>query len=231
MSSLALECRQVPNVVTLLCLFASTAASVLACSTSQATRLNPGAEPERYRVVCAGSFHQCRTRVKEICGDDFHVIEQESNKPEAKDVEQTGVSSTAPSEGIVDWRGEMVVQCGRLRAPVRLVRQTPVAKPGGKSAGGVGPAPLPHGAHPPATPPRAAERVCVPGVTQACLGPGACSGAQACIADGTGFGACDCGDVRSPVAGAPAAGAPSASTPATPVQGPSTPAPAPSAAP
>ncbi len=37
------------------------------------------------------------------------------------------------------------------------------------------------------------ERVCTPGETQACLGAGACNGAQACTADGLGFGACDCG--------------------------------------
>lgn len=35
---------------------------------------------------------------------------------------------------------------------------------------------------------------CTPGATQACLGPGACEGAQMCLADGSGFGACDCGD-------------------------------------
>jgi hypothetical protein len=37
------------------------------------------------------------------------------------------------------------------------------------------------------------EPECTPGVTQACLGPGACSGAQACRSDGSGWGACDCG--------------------------------------
>jgi hypothetical protein len=37
------------------------------------------------------------------------------------------------------------------------------------------------------------ETECTPGVTQACLGPGACSGAQACRSDGSGWGACDCG--------------------------------------
>jgi hypothetical protein len=40
----------------------------------------------------------------------------------------------------------------------------------------------------------AVARSCVPGATQACLGPGACSGAQACRDDGEGFLPCDCGD-------------------------------------
>jgi hypothetical protein len=38
-----------------------------------------------------------------------------------------------------------------------------------------------------------AARACVPGSTQVCVGPGACSGGQACLADGTGFSPCDCG--------------------------------------
>jgi hypothetical protein len=36
-------------------------------------------------------------------------------------------------------------------------------------------------------------RVCVPGTTQACFGPGRCEGAQACLDGGEGFGPCDCG--------------------------------------
>src|SRR4051812_16504793 len=46
-------------------------------------------------------------------------------------------------------------------------------------------------APPPVTSP--IERVCVPGSTQACLGPGACPGAQACRDDASGFLPCDCG--------------------------------------
>ena len=34
---------------------------------------------------------------------------------------------------------------------------------------------------------------CVPGITQACLGPAACKGAQSCLPSGGGFGPCDCG--------------------------------------
>lgn len=43
-------------------------------------------------------------------------------------------------------------------------------------------------------------RVCVPGATQACFGPGRCEGAQACLAGGEGFGPCNCGTL--PDAGA-----------------------------
>lgn len=41
-----------------------------------------------------------------------------------------------------------------------------------------------------------APRVCIPGATQACLGPGACQGAQACRDDASGYLPCDCGPAR-----------------------------------
>jgi hypothetical protein len=73
-------------------------------------------------------------------------------------------------------------------------------------------APLPNAAAPDAPPapsalpPNAAEHVissahlgaCTPGSTQRCVGAAACSGGQACLADGSGFGACDCGTAPAP---------------------------------
>jgi hypothetical protein len=58
-----------------------------------------------------------------------------------------------------------------------------------------------------APPPAAApvpSRTCMPGATQACVGPAGCGGGQACQSDGAAFGPCDCG------------GAPPPRTPATP---------------
>jgi hypothetical protein len=58
---------------------------------------------------------------------------------------------------------------------------------------------------------QSATRVCASGDTRACVGPGGCPGGQTCRPDGTGFGPCDCGAVKTlppPVsvgdAGAPA---------------------------
>lgn len=59
----------------------------------------------------------------------------------------------------------------------------------GASAASSAPAPVAAAAAPSAAPARA----CIPGATQACLGPGACQGAQACREDGVGFLPCDCG--------------------------------------
>lgn len=39
-----------------------------------------------------------------------------------------------------------------------------------------------------------AAPLCTPGVSVACIGPGACQGGQVCNLDGSGFGACDCGE-------------------------------------
>jgi len=40
----------------------------------------------------------------------------------------------------------------------------------------------------------APRQACVPGSTQACVGPGACQGGQACSPDGSTWQLCDCGD-------------------------------------
>jgi hypothetical protein len=47
----------------------------------------------------------------------------------------------------------------------------------------------------PAESQRPAAATCTRGQTRECVGPGACKGGQACLPDGTGFGACDCGPV------------------------------------
>jgi hypothetical protein len=36
---------------------------------------------------------------------------------------------------------------------------------------------------------------CTPGTTQRCVGAAACEGGQSCLANGSGYGACDCGKV------------------------------------
>jgi hypothetical protein len=54
-------------------------------------------------------------------------------------------------------------------------------------------------AAPPADAKPAAPRACTAGETRECVGPAACKGGQACVADGSGFGPCDCGPVPPPV--------------------------------
>lgn len=47
----------------------------------------------------------------------------------------------------------------------------------------------------------AATSVCTKGSTQACVGAGACQGGQSCLPDGSGYGACDCGEATAKKAG------------------------------
>ncbi len=48
----------------------------------------------------------------------------------------------------------------------------------------------------PAAAPATASSACTKGSTQACVGPGACQGGQVCLADGSGYGPCDCGSQK-----------------------------------
>ena len=47
-------------------------------------------------------------------------------------------------------------------------------------------------------------RTCATGETRECVGPAACKGGQVCLADGSGFGTCDCGPAAPPPSGPPA---------------------------
>lgn len=87
---------------------------------------------------------------------------------------------------------ELVVRCQtqhvRLKGP--LVETPPAVV---QTASAPSPAPV-------SAPAPKAALACVPGSTQTCVGPGACAGGQACLADGSGFGACDCGGSTPPSA-------------------------------
>jgi hypothetical protein len=76
-----------------------------------------------------------------------------------------------------------------------------------------------------ALPAAAAPRapVCTQGQTRECVGAGACKGGQACLPDGTGFAACDCGPVVVAPAPEPSVSPASPSPSSSPVQPPPAP--------
>lgn len=69
------------------------------------------------------------------------------------------------------------------------------------------------------------SKACTVGQTRECVGPAACKGGQSCLADGSGYGACDCGPAPNnaaeaapppPISPPPPAAPGNASEPATP---------------
>lgn len=183
--------------------------SISCGATAHAFRLNPEVEPEQYRVTCKKRFYFCEKEARAQCEGEYQELSRFSNQPEQTLVKDSDLSSTGPAKGQANWEGELTVECGRLLPPLRLNRPT---EPGAAPVASTEPfAPGAPKAAPSEPPPASAERVCVPGVTQACLGPGACNGAQACLESGQGFGPCDCGTP------AGAATSPSSTVPVTPV--------------
>lgn len=138
-------------------------ASAAACSNQRVGR-TPLPDGS-FRIECRKSLAFCLDELTEdICRDYGYDVVQ------AKEVvTRNGVE---PVNSIVTT-SEAVIRCRSSGALIGDAAKTPAAAPVASQA----------------TP----ARGCFPGSTQACLGPGACKGAQTCGADGARFGSCDCG--------------------------------------
>jgi hypothetical protein len=150
-----------------------------ACSGSRAVRQADG----RYRMHCTGNLGGCAHRAGAVCGDEGYQILEGFQRPRvygAPDGEQVAVD-----------RSEIVFRCGSAEAEETL----PTTRP---------PPPAPKRATRRKTkPPAPRPAVCTPGSTQSCVGPGGCTGGQACLESASGFGPCDCGPAPAVDAGAP----------------------------
>jgi hypothetical protein len=149
-----------------------------ACSRSaKAVRLPSDADAYIYRITCGESIEICREKAVELCKAGYEILESVGAPISPPRVSTApGPRSTGSRYQHPDWAGQIVVAC------VQTGRARPTA------------APLPAVQTPASA---SDERVCVPGATQECLGPAACRGAQACLLDGRGYGACDCGNAGS----------------------------------
>lgn len=140
-----------------------------ACSAAQEKRLADGS----WQIRCGEAMHRCASRADLLCGDDGYEV-------------LGGGTRGRMLGGPNGYRArvqasELVVRCG----------PDPVIAPEAEQ--------VPEGARDEGAPrseralgTETAER-CMPGATQACVGPGGCSGGQACREDGGGYGPCDCG--------------------------------------
>ena len=122
-------------------------------------------------------MNECVQHFEAVCMDKRYRILSGQSKRDVRDVDP----------GTREYRtSELVALCDRDALPPQI------AGAGGPAAV-VAPGP---GLMLAASASVASRSICVPGSTQACVGPGGCSGGQACRADGAGFGVCDCGPSR-----------------------------------
>jgi hypothetical protein len=152
------------------------AAGVLGCS-------RQAVQPERlpngtFSFKCDEELWVCLSHVRDVCKDGPYEVLSGHEEPRMHGVDESRVES---------HRSRAIVRCLRPGQEVKLASPAPVHAP--RVVHAVPGKPLP----PRAPRPTPVPRACVPGATQACVGPAACTGGQACVADGSGFGPCDCG--------------------------------------
>ncbi len=141
---------------------------------------HPQALPDGSLVLeCEGELSQCVSRAESFCGDDpVEVLEAGSREGRHGDARYSDGSRISTVKFV----------CGNSHAAIdirfRRRRHQPESPP-------------PAAATATNAPPAATSAVCAPGATQACFGAGACQGGQTCLAEGEGWGPCDCGDQSS----------------------------------
>src|SRR5688572_12156751 len=163
---------------------------VLAVSALTIGCSRPGVKVQRFadgsrELTCDYPLWKCLLHVDDYCkGASFEVLYAHDDQH----------LYGAPGAEVESRTSRAVVHCLGLHAkPAVAPGVPPAAAPAAASA-----------APRPAAPAMAAPaRVCVPGTTQACVGPAACSGGHSCLPDGSGFGACDCGPAKTSTQVAP----------------------------
>jgi hypothetical protein len=156
------------------------ACAIAACTGGARAERLPALSPgdEIYRIICKDDIRACRSEAAEACNGSYQVLETSGAPVEPERVSSApGPRSTGPRYQRLKWVGSMVIACGD-RAPAAMLAEP--SQPANDTPRGEPRLPAP-------------DRLCIPGVTQECLGPAACRGAQACLADGNGYGPCDCG--------------------------------------
>jgi hypothetical protein len=131
----------------------------------------PAKQPDgSYDLSCRGRLTSCLKQAERVCGEKGYTVTT------AHDVrELLGHKSGQSQIGIESSDATIVCGVVKTEEPIRLRREEQQETE------------LPSVA---ASVPRSA---CVPGATQACVGPAGCSGGQVCSADGARFEVCDCG--------------------------------------
>ena len=189
-----------------------------ACASTTAFHSEPLGDGA-YKLKCDGPLPACLRRAEDVCkGNPYEVMKARDQRDRyGAEVGQGGQVEIRTSEAIVrcGQRGkapppttaqfEDQPETFRLRRKDAVPEDRPAVDPSLTSKP-VEPAPT-------ALP----QRACIPGSTQACIGPGKCEGGQSCLPEGNGFGPCDCGTLGVPMGIPPATplGSAAAATPGT----------------
>jgi hypothetical protein len=179
---------------------------------------HPGVETQKLpdgtlRLKCQDSLAGCLARAEDIChGNTYEVIRARDQRDRYGPELGTAQVEVRSSEAYIRCgsHGRPFGGYDELKLPPRPPE--PATAEAGAAPGAASPAAAGAAAAPTA-------RACIPGSTQACIGPGKCEGGQSCLPDGSAFGPCDCGTLGPPVT------APSASGTATPAPAPASPGP------
>jgi len=170
-------------------LILTTTLTIVGCAKAGMTTMPDGS----HRIVCERGMKVCISRADKVCGDDGYTIVSGTTKKHLLGGDGSSYREMAEN-------AELIISCGDTPPPPAAEETKYVALP------------------PRTDQPVPGTAACVPGASQLCVGPAACQGGQVCLADGSGFGACDCGPSATPAPGtAPApAPAPGSVTPAAP---------------
>jgi hypothetical protein len=145
-----------------------------------AARLSAETRPDGTKYLrCRMPLPDCLIEAERLCQGRHYIVLRALDEHDHHGGSQLNADART---------SEAIVRCGPLMSWPPGVE--PMALPAETGA----PPAAATSSPPPLSPsPPAPARACVPGSTQACVGPGGCKGGQACLADGAGFGPCDCG--------------------------------------
>jgi len=170
---------------TALCAALTTAAALTAAACAQQSNYEAKHLPDgTLHLKCEGALTACIARAETAChGNNYEVLKARDQR------DMLGHENGAVQ---VEVRtSEAIIRCGARGQPAPPLPPDAIAPP---------PPPPPAAV---AVPPPPPARSCVPGATQACIGPGRCDGGQSCLPDGSAFGPCDCGTLGPPPGAAP----------------------------
>jgi hypothetical protein len=149
---------------------------------------------DQYRLKCQTPLPQCLEEAERLCaGNRYTVVSAVDEHDYLGPQGSTSEHQVRASEAVVHCgtRGRSIWGSSASASAAVPSSEAASASPGSTTASGA------------ATP-----RVCVPGATQTCVGPGACRGGQSCAPDGSGFSRCDCGGLGATDAGGGVGAAP-----------------------